>query len=63
MNPGIKRMLLASGAVAALVGIAAIVDIVAGIPFRGMVVMDVMFLVGAALVGFMVYDAYRDLAR
>lgn len=63
MTPGIKRMLLVSGAVAALVGTAAVVDIIMGVPFRGMVVMDVMFLVGAALVGFMVYDAYRDLAR
>ncbi len=63
MTPGIKRMLLASGAAAALVGVAAVVDLLTGKPFRGMVIMDVTFLIAAALAGFMVYEAYRDLAR
>ena len=39
----------------------AIVDLVVGFPFQGQMLMDIMFLVGAAMVGYMGWDSYRDL--
>ncbi|MBI1310325.1 hypothetical protein GC176_03380 [bacterium] len=61
MTPGVKKMLLGSMAVAGVVGILSIVDLAAGFPFAGQMVFDIMFLVSAALVGYMAFDAYREL--
>lgn len=46
---------------AGIVVIAVVLDIVLGFPFGQKYVMDVMFLIGAALVLYMGYDAYQDL--
>lgn len=48
-------------AVAGLVAVLSIVDMILNIPFSGGLVMDIMFLVSAALVLFMGYDAYKEL--
>lgn len=57
-----KRMIIASAIVAALVAAAAIVDLVAGIPFSGeFMVMDICFLIGSAITFYMCYDAWKDL--
>ncbi len=61
MTPGVKKMLFGSMAVAGVVGILAIVDLAAGFPFAGQMVFDIMFLVSAALVGYMAFEAYREL--
>jgi hypothetical protein len=57
-----QRLIIISMIAAGLVAAAALVDIVLGIPFSQKIVMDVMFLIGAAIVIYMGYDAYRDLA-
>ena len=61
MTPGVKKMLLGSMAVAGVVGILSIVDLAAGFPFAGQMVFDIMFLVSSALVGYMAFEASREL--
>ncbi|MHC4877326.1 MAG: hypothetical protein ACYTGL_12595 [Planctomycetota bacterium] len=61
MTPGVKKMLFGSMAVAGIVAILAIVDLVAGFPFAGQMVFDIMFLVSALLVAYMAFDTYREL--
>lgn len=61
MTPGVRNMLFGSMAVAGLVGILSIVDLAAGFPFAGQTVFDIMFLVSSALVGYMAFEAYREL--
>jgi len=60
MSNSSKYMVFGSMGVAALVAVAALADIFMKVPFRGRVVMDIMFLLGAALVIFMGWDAYRE---
>ena len=61
MTPGTKRMLIGSFAVAGLVGIASVVDIFAGFPFAGRIMLDIMFILSAALIGYMGWDTWREL--
>ena len=56
-----KQMVIGAMAVAGIVALAAIADLVIGVPFAGRMVMDIMFLIGAGLVIYMSWDAYRDL--
>ncbi len=56
-----KRMIVIAWIVAGVVAVAAVADLAVGMPFNRLVVMDVMFLLGAGLVGYLAYDAYRDL--
>ena len=53
-------MIFGSMGAAGLVALAALSDIFIKIPFRGRIVMDIMFLLGAGLVIFMGWDAYRE---
>ncbi|MDA0588411.1 MAG: hypothetical protein O2820_08515 [Planctomycetota bacterium] len=61
MTPGTKKMLIGSMAVAVLVAVAALADIVTGAPFAGQVMFDVMFLISAGIVGYMGWDTWREL--
>lgn len=54
-------MLFGSIAVAGLVALAALADIFTGSPFAGQTLFDVMFLLSAAIVGYMGWDTYREL--
>lgn len=56
-----KRMIMIAWVIAAGVSLAAVIDLVIGAPFGGQIVMDAIFLVGAALVGYLAYDAYKDI--
>ena len=56
-----KRMIFASWIIAGIVLAVAAADLAIGFPFGRQVVMDVMFLLGAALVGYLAFDAYKDL--
>lgn len=57
-----KRLVIGSMIVAGLVALAAILDMALGIPFARHMVLDILFLLSAALVGYLAWDAYRDLA-
>ncbi len=55
-----KYMIFGSIGVAAIVALAAIMDIVTKSPFGGQTVMDIMFVLGAGILGFMCWDSYQD---
>jgi len=61
MSNTMKRLVIASMVTSFLVGVAAIVDMVVGIPFSGKTLMDIFFLLAAALVIYMAYDTYQEL--
>lgn len=60
MSNSSKYMVFGSMGAAGLVALAALADIFLKVPFRGRIVMDIMFLLGAALVIFMGWDAYKE---
>ena len=60
-----KRAVIASMVVAVVVAVAAIADMVVGVPFSGTshtFMMDILFVVCSAIVGYLAWDAYRDLS-
>lgn len=58
-----KRVVIASMAAAGLVALLAILDLTMGIPFSGQhtMVMDIMFIICAAIVGYMSWDTMREM--
>lgn len=56
-------MVIGSMVVAGVVALLAISDLATGVPFTGVhsKLMDILFLVAAAIVGYLSWDAYRDL--
>lgn len=56
-----RRLIIGSMAAAGVVALAALVDLVLGVPFAQRIVMDIAFLIAAGLVIYMGYDAYQDL--
>ncbi len=56
-----KKVIFGSIGAAGLVGVLAIVDVIIGFPFKGQMTMDILFLLAAAAIGYMAYDAYQDL--
>jgi len=57
-----KNLVMSGFGAAGLVALAAILDMALGIPFSGQLMLDIFFLIGAALVGYLAWDAYRDMA-
>jgi len=56
-----KNMIFAAMGAAGLVALAAIADVALKMPFGGYsIVMDVLYLLGAAVVLYMGYDTFRD---
>lgn len=53
-------MVLGSMGASALVGLSAIVDIIAGIPFAGKIMLDATFIVSAGLIGYMGYETIKE---
>jgi len=62
-----KKMAVASMVAAGIVGVAAICDLIIGIPFSGITgkdltrMTDILFVICAGIVGYLAYDAYKDL--
>ena len=64
MSDAPKKMVIGSLVVAGVVALAAICDLVLGIPFSGSEhtrTMDILFIIAAAIVGYLGWDAYKDL--
>ena len=57
-----KRMILTGGVLAAIVSLFAVFDMIQAVPFGGQTMMDIMFLLGAALTGYLAYDAMKDIS-
>lgn len=49
--------------VAGIVAVLAIADLAMGIPFSGKhtMIMDILFILSAGIVGYLAWDAYKDL--
>jgi hypothetical protein len=56
-----KNLVFASWGAAAIVSVLAILDIVTNFPFAGSMTMDVLFLLSAAVVGYLGWDAFKDM--
>ena len=67
MSDAPKKMVIVSMVVAAVLAVASICDLILGIPFSGVEggehtrLMDILFIVCAAILGYLAYDAYKDL--
>lgn len=60
-----KRVVIGSMVVAGLVALAALLDIFIGVPFAGWShtgIMDILFIISAAIVIYLGWDAYKDLS-
>tara|TARA_B100000029_G_scaffold107116_1_gene98010 strand:+ start:2732 stop:2929 length:198 start_codon:yes stop_codon:yes gene_type:complete len=62
-----KTAIMASVGVAALIGVVSILDMVMGLvgqpamaPFAGQTTMDIMFVIAAALIGWMGYESLQE---
>jgi hypothetical protein len=65
MSDTSRKMIYGSMAASALVAVAAIADLVTGVPFGfgsgKTMIMDILFLVSAAIVIYLGWDALKDL--
>lgn len=60
-----RQMVIGSAIVAVLVALSAILDLTMGIPYSGSAhtrLMDILFLVASAIVGYLCWDALKDLS-
>ncbi|MDB5345420.1 MAG: hypothetical protein JWP89_3797 [Schlesneria sp.] len=57
-----KNMVFGSFGAAGLVAVLAILDIVTGYPFAKSMTMDILFILSAGIVGYLAWDAYKDMA-
>lgn len=55
-----KQMIYGSMIAAGVVAAASILDMATGIPFSGQMVMDIMFLISAAMVFYLGFDAMKE---
>ena len=60
MSPMTQRIVYASLVIAGLIGLAALLDIITGVPFGGQTVFDIMFILAAGLTGFLGFDCIRE---
>lgn len=64
MSDASKKMVVAAMICAGVVAVAAISDLAIGVPFAGRqqtMIFDIIMLVCAAIVGYLSWDAYKDL--
>lgn len=56
-----KNLVFGSFGAAAIVALLALMDLVMKVPFAGSMLMDILFLLSAAIVGYLCWDAYKDM--
>ena len=61
MLSAMKNVVLGAMGAAGLIALASVLDMVTGFPFTGKIVMDILYLIAAATVIYMGYDAYKDM--
>ena len=54
-------MIFGSFGVAGFVALLALLDIILGVPFAHSTTMDILFLLSAAIVGYLGWDAFKDM--
>ena len=56
-----KKIIITSGVVCAIILIMAILDIVSGqFPFGGSMGLDIVFIISAAIIGYMCFDTLKE---
>ena len=56
-----KNLVFGSLGVAGFVTVLAVLDIALQVPFAGSMLMDILFILSAAVVGYLGWDAYKDI--
>jgi len=56
-----KNMVFGSFGIAGFVAILALLDLVLQVPFAGSTLMDILFILSAGIVGYLGWDAYKDM--
>ena len=62
MSKTMKRMMIGSMVVSGIVALAAIIDMIMGIPFSGKIVMDALFLISALVVIYLGFHTIQDMS-
>jgi len=57
-----KRTSIFGWAVSGFVALISLLDLVLGIPFGGQMLMDILFLLGAGVLGYLAFDAWQDVS-
>ncbi len=57
-----KNLVFASFGVAGFVALLALLDIIMAFPFGDSKIMDILFILSAAIVAYLGWDAYKDMA-
>lgn len=57
-----KNLIFVSFGAAGIVGALCLLDMATGIPFARQMVFDILFLISSAIVAYLAWDAYKDLA-
>ena len=57
-----KNMVFGSFGIAGFIALLALLDMIVQVPFAGSMVMDIMFIISAGIVGYLGWDAYKDMA-
>jgi len=57
-----KQLVFGSWGAAGLVAVMCLVDLALGFPFNRSMLLDILFLLSAAIVGYLAWDAYKDMA-
>jgi hypothetical protein len=57
-----KNLVYLSFGAAGVVGALCLLDMATGIPFARQMTFDILFLLSSAVVGYLAWDAYKDLA-
>ena len=55
-----QNVVYASLAIAGIIGLASIVDLIVGAPFGGQTLFDIMFLISAGITGYLGFDCIKD---
>ena len=55
-----KNMVIIALVLTGIVAIGAAIDLAMGIPFGRNILLDVMFLLGAGMIGYMGYETFKD---
>lgn len=57
-----KQLIFGSFGAAGFVAALCLLDLVAKVPFGGSMLLDILFLLSSAIVAYLAWDAYKDLA-
>lgn len=57
-----KNMVFGSFGVAGFIALLALLDMIVQVPFAGSTLMDVLFIISAGIVGYLGWDAYKDMS-